>query len=223
MSSTRVAVALALLAGLMTTVALWLVTDADAWGLTAARELPVDVAIGMSYSAAAVLVLSGTGGRRIGWLLLGIGLCGATASLGTAIALTATGPAPLVGVAENVESWIWVGGFVPLLTLVPLLYPDGRLPGPRWWPWVVTSAGRDGPPRGRLRGVPRPGGPGWSSWSGRDSLVPSCIAGLAAVVVRWRRVGRAGAPPGRGAAGDGDDPGCRRPAAAAPRPGPWVR
>ena len=51
-----------------------------------------------------------------------------------------TGPSPLVSVAESVESWIWVGGFVPLLTLVPLLYPDGRLPGPRWRPWVVTSA-----------------------------------------------------------------------------------
>ena len=45
-----------------------------------------------------------------------------------------------MSVAESVESWIWVGGFVPLLTLVPLLYPDGHLPGPRWRPWVVTSA-----------------------------------------------------------------------------------
>ena len=139
MSSTRVAVALALLAGVMTGVALWLVTSADAWGLTEARELPTDAAVGLSYSAAAVLVLSGTGGRRIGWLLLGIGLCGATTSLGTAVAVTATGPAPLPGVAENLESWIWVGGFVPLLTLVPLLYPDGRLPDRRWWPWLATS------------------------------------------------------------------------------------
>jgi signal transduction histidine kinase len=185
MSSTRVAVVLALLAGLMTTVALWLVADADSWGLPDARDLPVDVAIGLSYSAAAVLVLSGTGGRRIGWLLLGIGLCGATASLGTAIALTATGPGPLVSVAENVESWIWVGGFVPLLTLVPLLYPDGRLPGPRWWPWVATSAVGMG-----LLAAGSATYPGPVAQTvflvGAGLLVPSCVAGLAAVVGRWR-------------------------------------
>ena len=85
MSSTRVAVALAVLAGAVSLLALWLVTDADAWASTAAHDLPVDVAIGLSYSAAAVLVLSGTGGRRIGWLLLGIGCCGAGAALGSAI------------------------------------------------------------------------------------------------------------------------------------------
>ena len=74
MASTRVAVASALFAGAVSFVALWLVTDAGVWGLTGAHELPVDVAIGLSYSAAAVLVLSGTGGRRMGWLLLVIGL-----------------------------------------------------------------------------------------------------------------------------------------------------
>ncbi len=186
MSSTRVAVAFALLAGVMTSVALWLVTDADLWGLMEARELPIDVAIGLSYSAAAVLVISGTGGRRIGWLLLGIGLCGATAALGTAVALTSAGPAALVSVAVNVESWIWVGGFVPLLTLVPLLYPDGRLPGPRWWPWVAASAVGMG-----FLAVGSAAYPGPVAQAvfllGVGLLVPSCIAGLAAVVVRWRR------------------------------------
>ena len=185
MSSARVEVALALVAGAMSAVALWLVTDADGWGLADARELPIDVAIGVSYSAAAVLVLAGTGGRRIGWLLLGVGLCGATASLGMAIALTETGPAALVRVAGNIESWIWVGGFVPLLTLVPMLYPDGRVPGPRWRVWVVTSllgmvllavgsAAYPGPVAQPIFLV------------GAALLVPSCVAGLAAVVVRWR-------------------------------------
>ncbi len=186
MSSTRVAVVPALLAGVMTTGALWLVTQADLWALAGAHELPIDVAIGLSYSAAAVLVLSGTGGRRIGWLLLGIGLCGAIASLGTAIALTGVGPALLVRLAANVESWIWVGGFVPLLTLVPLLYPDGRLPGPGWRLWVVTSAVGMG-----LLAVGSAAYPGPVAQAvflvGAGLLVPSCIAGLAAVAVRWRR------------------------------------
>src|SRR6478735_547316 len=122
MSSTRVAVALALLAGMMSAAAVLVVED---WSAT--PDLPVDVAIGLSYSAAAVLVLSGTGGRRIGWLLLAIGLSGAGGALSAALE------------ADWVSSWIWVGGFIPLLTLVPLLYPVGRLPGPRWRAWVVTS------------------------------------------------------------------------------------
>ena len=169
MSSTRVAVALAMLAGAMSVAALLLVTD---W--SAVPDLPVDLAIGLAYSAAAVLVLSGTGGRRIGWLLLGIGLCGAAAGLSAVLG------------ADEVGGWIWVGGFLPLLTLVPLLYPDGRLPGPRWRPWVVTSvvgmvllaAGSAAYP-GDLAEV--------VFLAGSALLVPSCLAGAAALVVRWRR------------------------------------
>jgi two-component system, NarL family, sensor kinase len=186
MASTRVAVTSALFAGVMTFVALWLVTDAGLWGLTAARELPIDVAIGLSYSAAAVLVVSGTGGRRMGWLLLFIGVCGATASLGTAVALTSTGPATLVSAAANVQSWIWVGGFVPLFTLVPLLYPDGRVPGPRWGPWVVASVVGMGLLAVGSATYPGPV-PQVVFLLGVGLLVPSCIAGLTAIVVRWRR------------------------------------
>ena len=139
----------------MSAVALWLVTDADAWASTTAHDIPVDVAIGLSYAAAAVLVLSGTGGRRIGWLLLGIGCCGAGAALSSAVVVARTGPSRLVRVAESVESWIWVGGFVPLLTLVPLLYPDGRLPGPALAAVGRHLRGRHGAPRRRLGDVPR--------------------------------------------------------------------
>ena len=31
-----------------------------------------------------------------------------------------------------VSSWVWTLGFLPLATLGILLFPDGRLPGPRW-------------------------------------------------------------------------------------------
>ena len=186
MSSTRAAVAVAGLAGAMSLVALWLVTDADAWASTTAHDLPVDVAIGISYAAAAVLVLSGTGGRRIGWLLLGIGCCGAGAAISSAVILTGTGSSLVVRVADSVESWIWVGGFVPLLTLVPLLYPDGRLLGPGWRPWVVTSAAGM-----VLLGVGSATYPGGVSellfLAGALTLAPTCVAGLAALAIRWRR------------------------------------
>ncbi len=188
MSSTRAAVAVAVLASAMSLVALWLVTDAGAWASTAAHDLPVNVAIGLSYAAAAVLVLSGTGGRRIGWLLLGIGGCGAGAALSSAVIVAGTGPSPLVSIAESVESWIWVGGFVPLLTLVPLLYPDGHLPGPRWRPWVVTSVA--GMVLLACGSATYPGDVSELLFlAGALTLVPSCLAGMAALVIRWRRAG----------------------------------
>lgn len=169
MSSTRVAVAVASLAGAMSVAAAVLVAD---W--SDHRDLPVDVAIGLAYSAAAVLVLSGTGGRRIGWLLLGVGACGATAALGSALG------------AEPVNQWIWVGGFVPLLTLVPLLYPDGELPGPRWRSWVVTSV--VGMALLAIGSGTYPGGLAQVAFLvGAVLLAPSVVAGVAALAVRWRR------------------------------------
>ncbi|MFC7496285.1 MULTISPECIES: sensor histidine kinase [unclassified Nocardioides] len=179
MSSTRSAVGLALLAGVASVAAIWLVTDADAWGRTGMHDVPVDAAVGLSYAAAALLVLAGTGGRRLGWLLLGIGLCGAGGALSAALDVDA------------VAEWIWIGGFVPLLTLVPLLYPDGRLPGPRWRVWVWTSgAGM------MLLGVGTATYPATGSrpffLAGAVLLLPSVGAGVAALVLRWRRSDRLG-------------------------------
>ena len=38
--------------------------------------------------------------------------------------------------------WAWVGSFVPLLTFGLLLFPDGRLPSPRWrWVGVLAVVG----------------------------------------------------------------------------------
>jgi hypothetical protein len=33
-----------------------------------------------------------------------------------------------------IANWIWVPGFIPLITALLLLFPDGRLPSRRWWP-----------------------------------------------------------------------------------------
>ena len=186
MSSTRPAVAVAVLA--------WACPWSPCgWSPTPARgrRPPRTTSRWTSRSACPtrrrpLLVLSGTGGRRIGWLLLGIGCCGAGAALSSAVLVARTGSSPLVRVAESVESWIWVGGFVPLLTLVPLLYPDGRLPGPRWRPWVVTSAA--GMVLLAVGSATYPGGVSEPLFlAGALTLAPSCVAGIAALVVRWRR------------------------------------
>lgn len=66
-----------------------------------------------------------------GWLLLGAGLCGATAVV---TSLASNGPA------------LWLTGWVywpavGLLATALLLYPDGRLPSRRWLPALAVLAG----------------------------------------------------------------------------------
>ena len=59
------------------------------------------------------------------------GACAGLAALTTALALaaeTATAGAPVVA---QLQSFLWVPGFLPMLTLVPMLYPNGLLPGRR--------------------------------------------------------------------------------------------
>ena len=181
--------------------ALVLVTSADGWGLPAAHEVPVDAAVGIAYAGAAVLVLAGSGGRRLGWLLLVIGLAGAGAALTGALLIRAEEASTVTSAVAFVHSWLWVPGFLPLLTLVPLLYPHGRLPGPRWWPaaasavvgMVLLAAGAalypetyDGLDLRQQAGHRAGAGPGAHGRPLPLLLVPAVLAGIAALVVRVR-------------------------------------
>src|SRR4029450_11086737 len=53
---------------------------------------------------------------------------------------TAPSPAPGGGLAVWVNQWAWAPGLGLLLTFVPLLFPDGRLPSRRWRPVAWLSA-----------------------------------------------------------------------------------
>ncbi|PVG84156.1 hypothetical protein DDE18_00490 [Nocardioides gansuensis] len=182
-----VAVGLALVAAAATLGGVAAVTAVGAWGQRAARDLPVDAAVGVSFAAASLLVLSGTEGRRMGWLLLVIGVAGAGATAGSATALVA-GASGVASAGEFVQSWIWVPGFVPLLTLVPLLYPDGRLPGPRWrWVAVASVVGMTMLAAGSALFEYAEGPAKALHLGAAVLLLPSVVAGLAAAVVRWRR------------------------------------
>lgn len=112
------------------------VTAAGAWGLSGAEQMPVDLAVGVAYplTGAAVVVASrgDRGTAALGWVLLVSGLAGALTTAGIAAALAATGPTTAALTAVHVQGWLWVPGFLPLLTLLPLLYPEGLLPGRVW-------------------------------------------------------------------------------------------
>jgi hypothetical protein len=82
-------------------------------------------------------------GNRLGWLFL----AAASVSAVTVLAAAYAGPAPtgnLPGAAW--AAWLFgviLGPVGPMFWLIPLLFPDGRPPSPRWRPvvWVAVLSG----------------------------------------------------------------------------------
>ena len=115
----------------------------EVWQLPPAPQVLVDATVGVSYPAIAAVILfapgTGHGTRTLAWVLLCSGAAAALAALTTALALVATVSGDLTGMLVQLQSSLWVPGFLPLLTLVPLLYPDGLLPG-RFWQVVAVAS-----------------------------------------------------------------------------------
>lgn len=174
--------------------AVTVLTGNDAWGLPANADQPVDLVVAVGFSVMGAVVLVGRRhGERLGWLLLLPGTASAVAGLCAAVASVASETSLRVGVATVVADWLWVFGFLPLVTLLPLSYPDGRLPGPRWRPVAAASVlgmvllavvsgltpdDADGATPGLARVLMVPV---------VVLLVPSVLASLGSLVVRLRR------------------------------------
>lgn len=91
------------------------------------------VSIGVVMSAVGGILVRHPSGRGVGAVLLG---CGAVTALslllgGYGLAALQLG-APGATVTLLASESLWPLFVVPLVTLLPLLYPDGRLPGRRW-------------------------------------------------------------------------------------------
>ena len=160
--------------------------------------------VGATYPVVgALMVLVGRldrGAELLARVLVGAGLASASAALTTALAMTAAVASDQARLWSQLQSFLWVPGFLPLLTLVPLLYPDGLLPG-RIWRWaagasmagiVALSAGvalYDESLAGRVA-VPKlvtaPAIAQALSFVAALLLVPSVLIALASLVVRHR-------------------------------------
>ena len=100
------------------------------------------VPVSLSFALVGALIAARTG-NNLGWLLL-------AAATVSAVSVAAKAYAARTGTAELPQA-AWMGwAFTlllgieqPLFFLIPVLYPDGRLPSPRWRPvvWVVIIAG----------------------------------------------------------------------------------
>jgi signal transduction histidine kinase len=166
-----------------------------------------EVPLALGFSLVGALIVSRRPANRLGRLYL---------ASATAMALTlavfqyawfglVTRPGELPGAlaAAWVSAWIWSLGFAPLFTFGLLLYPDGRLPSPRWrWAAAVAClalvclAVPNALLPGRLAnhpvdnplGVPGAGPAlGVVAGLGFPLLLAGFAAGVGSLAVRWRR------------------------------------
>lgn len=126
------AVAVAL-AGVAVTLG-WRPTVGDWW---------LNLPLATGYPLAGAVILTSRPGHPIGRLLLGVGLAAGLAMASHQYATTGIvldpGSLPFTSVAAWVGSWVWALGVLPVMTLLPLLFPDGRLRSRRWRPVLALA------------------------------------------------------------------------------------
>jgi hypothetical protein len=72
----------------------------------------------------------------VGWILAGFGLTFTLGVIGETIALTDHPWAPF---GAWLSTWAWAGSMVLILVLLPLLFPEGKLPSSRF-KWVIPTS-----------------------------------------------------------------------------------
>ncbi len=102
------------------------------------------VAIVATFAVAGALIAARQPRNAIGWIFCGSSLALAVSAFGeeyAAYALFAE-PGALPGgeVMVWLAAWIFAPGLIPLFTFFFLLFPDGRLPSPRWRPMAWLAA-----------------------------------------------------------------------------------
>jgi hypothetical protein len=98
----------------------------------------------MSFPLVGAVIATHRPGNPLGWMFLVIGLSQGLVVFGSEYASyvfrTAPGTGPGGELAVWVGEWAWAPALGLLLTFVPLLFPDGRLPSRRWRPVAWLSA-----------------------------------------------------------------------------------
>ena len=165
------------------------------------------VPLAAALATAGFLIASRVPTNRIGWLLLVAGVGTAVQELSQQYAnyglFTSPGALPAADVAAWVTEWIWIPSMAVLAMYIPLSYPDGHLPSPRWR--SVVAVGTVGMVLGSLCFALVPGdlestpgvrnpvgidGAGWIRPAGDIVMilfVVGFLGALASLAIRYRR------------------------------------
>lgn len=104
----------------------------DAWGYSAYDPVPLNIAVAVFFSAMGTLVVWQKPANVLGWTMLVI-----AAWAGVGVLLTVLTGASGSPVFMWLQAWLWAPPIWAVTTLLPMIYPDGRLPSRRWW-WAVA-------------------------------------------------------------------------------------
>jgi len=101
------------------------------------------LSLGASYAVVGWLLATRRSENPLGWIFLVIGLSQVGESFVTMTALyglvVAPGAVPGAGFMAWLSTWLWAPGFGLFVTFSVLLFPDGRLPSPRWRPVAALA------------------------------------------------------------------------------------
>jgi len=124
------------------TCAMAVVTPLLARGLQGAPGVPYDVLHTWDALVPPVYALTGAAlvwlrpRNALGWILVAGGTFGMAGTLlgvyGIRAHVVPEAGLPAGDLALSMAAWLWLPGLFLLSTLLPLLYPSGRLPSPRW-------------------------------------------------------------------------------------------
>jgi hypothetical protein len=162
-----------------------------------------DAAVAVAFALLGAVVAAHRPANPIGWLFLAIGLSGALGVVSNEYVnyTLVVDPGALPGgpIAAWLSAWTWwpAYGLVPLVLLV---FPDGRLPSPRWR-WAAWLAGGGvalmtlgiagstlaDPVRFALSEEEPDGLPGLVLAVSVGAAMVSFLAALVSLVLRWRR------------------------------------
>ena len=170
----------------------------DAWAYSAYDPVPLNIAVAVCFSVMGVLVIWHRQHNVLGWMMLAIAAWDGVGVL-LSVLTGATGSPVLMWL----QSWAWAPPIWAVTTLLPMIYPDGRLPSRRWW-WAValTAAGmavycvglafEDSDFVGRRTVVNPLADPAFAAplvRTGEYLLLGATILAVAGLVQRWLRAG----------------------------------
>ncbi len=116
----------------------------DSWGGREFGEYAF-IAVILAFPLVGLVVLARRPRNRVGWLLMGVGLAwtltGPLDIYAHYALVIAPGTVPGGDVAAALTEGTWAWGVLAMVLLI-LLFPDGRLPSPRWRAvvWVTAAA-----------------------------------------------------------------------------------